>query len=67
MDIERLDPRRNAYREDLADERLHGRVEAERFVTGENRRVKRASVALRVKPDHELGLATELRLGDLHP
>ena len=64
MDIERLDPRRNAYREDLADERLHGRVEAERFVTGENRRVKRASVALRVKPDHELGLATELLYGE---
>ena len=30
-----LDPRLNAFRPDLADEMLRGRIEAERFAAGE--------------------------------
>ena len=50
MEDNRLDPRRHAYRPDLADEKLQGKVEAERFVPGALRRVRRASIALRREP-----------------
>lgn len=64
MEKERLDPRRHAYREDLADERLNGRVEAPRFVGGEPRRVARPSIALRKRPEPSLGFETELLFGE---
>lgn len=64
MQSERLDPRRRAFRPDLADERLKGRVEAARFVAGEKRRVRRASIALRKGPDSSLGFDTELLFGE---
>ncbi len=64
MESERLDPRRHAYREDLADKRLEGRVEAARFVTGELRRVRRASIALRKEPNARVGFETELLFGE---
>ena len=37
--MEKLDPRLNAYRHDLADERLHGKVDAKRFVKGDPARI----------------------------
>lgn len=55
-----LDPRRNAFREDLADEKLRGKVEAANFVAGTARRVRRATTALRRRPDPSLGFDTEL-------
>ena len=64
MASDRLDPRRNAYRDDLADVRLEGKVEAARFVGGERRRVARAAVALRRGPDPTLGFDTELLFGE---
>lgn len=64
MEKDRLDPRRHAYREDIADERLKGRVEAPRFLAGEPRRVSRASIALRRRPEMELGFDTELLFGE---
>ncbi len=42
-----LDRRVNAFRPDLADERLRGRVEAERFVAGTLRRIASASTPIR--------------------
>ena len=39
MTEDRLDPRLNAYRPDLADARLRGKVEATRFVEGTLTRV----------------------------
>jgi cell wall-associated NlpC family hydrolase len=64
MSIASLDPRRNAFRRDLADARLSDKVEAQRYVIGERRRVARASVALRARPDAGLGLDTELLFGE---
>jgi cell wall-associated NlpC family hydrolase len=64
MDSQDLDPRRNAFRADLADERLKEQVEAERFVAGERRQVRRASVASRRRPDPALGFDTELLFGE---
>lgn len=65
MEDKRLDPRRNAYRPDLADEKLRGQVEAERFVAGEPRRVRRASIAVRREPVGTLGFETELLFGEM--
>jgi cell wall-associated NlpC family hydrolase len=51
-----LDPRLHAFRDDLADERLRGRVEARRFVEGRPARVVagRAPVKKSPAPDAEL-------------
>lgn len=65
MEDKRLDPRRHAYRADLADEKLRGQVEAERFVAGEPRRVRRASIAVRREPVGTLGFETELLFGEM--
>ncbi len=59
-----LDPRHHAYREDLADERLLGRVEAPRFVSGTVRQINRPAVALRRRPEPTLGLETEALFGE---
>jgi cell wall-associated NlpC family hydrolase len=64
MESKRLDPRRHAYRADLADERLKELVEAERFVSGARRRVKRASIALRKAPVPSVGFESELLFGE---
>lgn len=64
MNSERLDPRRHAYREDLAAESLRGKVNAPRYVAGELQRVARAAVALRRAPDPTLGFDTELVFGE---
>ncbi|WP_329610492.1 C40 family peptidase [Jiella pelagia] len=61
---ETLDARLNAFRPDLADARLKGRVEASRFVEGEERRVAAAIAPLRRRPEHDAPLDTELLMGE---
>jgi cell wall-associated NlpC family hydrolase len=65
MSSDDLDPRRHAYRPDLAAEHLRTRVAAERYETGTPHRVARASAALRRKPDGCLGFDTELLFGEV--
>jgi cell wall-associated NlpC family hydrolase len=59
-----LDPRRNAFRADLAAKSLEGVVRAERYVAGEPAFVVRAMVPLRKLPDPERGFETEALFGD---
>jgi cell wall-associated NlpC family hydrolase len=58
------DPRRNAYREDLADIRLRGQVEAAHFAPGVVRQVQRALVPMRSSPEVSASLSTELLFGE---
>ncbi|EJK79291.1 NlpC/P60 family protein [Rhizobium sp. AP16] len=59
-----LDHRLNAFRPDLAEASLRGRVEAERFVEGTRAQVTVPVVALRPQPDLARGIDTELLLGE---
>jgi cell wall-associated NlpC family hydrolase len=59
-----LDRRRNAYRTDLADSRLEGKVGAARFVDGNPGQVIYPSVPLRKTPDVTHGLETEALYGE---
>ncbi len=59
-----LDRRLHAFRPDLADISLKGRVEAERFVAGEAARITQPVVGLRPKPEAGSGIDTELLLGE---
>ncbi|CAN7527433.1 NlpC/P60 family protein [Rhizobium rhizogenes] len=59
-----LDRRLNAYRPDLAEASLQGKVEAERFVEGSKAQVVVPVVALRPQPDLARGIDTELLLGE---
>ena len=59
-----LDPRRNAFRKDLAAKSLEGAVKAERYVVGEPAFVVRASVPLRKTPDATRGFETEALFGE---
>ncbi len=63
--MEKLDPRLNAFRGDLADSRLKGQVQAKNFVGGDITTVVEPRVALRSKPDLTAGFSTEALLGDL--
>ncbi len=65
MTEERLDPRINPYRPDLANSRLRGRVAATRFVDGMLKRVRVPSVPLRAKPGAGTPYASELFCGEL--
>ncbi len=58
------DPRRHAYRGDLAAEPLRGLVEARRFVKGEPRQVSAPSLPLRREPRFDARLDTEVLLGE---
>ena len=58
------DPRLTAARPDLADARLRGRVEAERYVDGRPRRVRDASAPLRRAPRPDAPLDTEAQRGE---
>ncbi len=62
--MNRLDPRLNAYRPDLADIRLADKVHAEKFVEGDITCVIEPRVALRSKPDLTAGFISEALLGD---
>lgn len=59
-----LDPRRNAYRPDLADEALRSKVKAERYVTGEPATILRSSVPLRKEPVVTAAFETEALFGE---
>lgn len=59
-----LDRRLHAYRPDLAEAGLEGKVEAERFVSGTTARVCVPVVALRPQPDFARGIDTELLYGE---
>lgn len=59
-----LDPRRHAYREDLAAEALRGRVTAPRYVAGEVRQVVHASTPVRARPDARESWTTEALFGE---
>ena len=59
-----LDRRLNAFRPDLADARLAGRVEADRFVEGVPHRVTAASAPLRRSAAVTAPLETELVAGE---
>jgi cell wall-associated NlpC family hydrolase len=59
------DPRRHAYRHDLAAEPLRGRVASRRFVKGEPRQVVAPSLPLRREPRFDANLDTEALRGEL--
>lgn len=60
----RPDPRRHAYRADLADVKLRGLIEAERYVPGEARQVTAPSLPLRREPRFDSILDTEALHGE---
>jgi cell wall-associated NlpC family hydrolase len=59
-----LDRRLNAYRADLAEERLKGLVEAETFTKGTAGRVSVPLADLRPHPDGNVGIDSQLLLGE---
>lgn len=59
-----LDPRRHAFRPDLADAALAGKVDAARFVEPSLRRVASPTAALRRRPQADAPLDTEAVCGD---
>ena len=59
-----LDRRLNAFRPDLAEAALKGKVEAERFIEGSSARVTVPVIALRPRPDLASGIDTELLMGE---
>ncbi|KAB2732154.1 NlpC/P60 family protein [Brucella intermedia] len=59
-----LDRRLNAYRPDLADERLTGQVEAARFAAGTPMQVSATVVDLRGEPRMDSGPQTQMIFGD---
>ncbi|MGV4793563.1 NlpC/P60 family protein [Rhizobium sp. F40D2] len=59
-----LDRRLHAYRPDLAEAGLEGKVEASRFVEGAPARIGVPVVGLRPEPDLARGIDTELLLGE---
>lgn len=59
-----LDPRRNAFRPDLAAKSLTGEISARRFVEGVAGQIVRASVPVRKSPDASRGLETEALFGE---
>jgi len=63
--VSMLDRRLNAYRPDLADERLSGKVEASRFTTGTLMQVSAAVVDLRSEPRPDSGPQTQIIFGDM--
>ncbi|MFC0244802.1 NlpC/P60 family protein [Falsochrobactrum ovis] len=59
-----LDQRLNAYRPDLADQRLEGQIEADRFVRGISMRVSAPVLDIRADPRPDSGLQTQAIYGD---
>jgi len=59
-----FDRRLNAYRPDLAEASLKGKVEAERFVEGTPARISVPVAPLRPVPDLARGIDTELLMGE---
>jgi cell wall-associated NlpC family hydrolase len=63
--VSMLDRRLNAYRPDLADERLSGKVEASRFTAGTLMQVSASVVDLRSEPRPDSGPQTQIIFGDM--
>jgi cell wall-associated NlpC family hydrolase len=59
-----LDPRRNAFRPDLAAKSLEGVVKAERYVSGDPAIVVRTAAPLRKSPDASSAFQTEALFGE---
>lgn len=59
-----LDRRLNVFRSDLADEKLQGAVQADRFVSGSPAQVVVPVIGLRPTPDLVAGIDTELLFGE---
>lgn len=60
-----LDPRVNAFRDDLAASALQNRVRAARYIDGEPRQVAAPSIFLRTAPKFDAPIATEALSGEL--
>lgn len=60
----KLDPRRNAFRPDVAALSLRGQVIAPRYVPGSLRQIVRPAVPLRREPSAALGFETEALYGE---
>ncbi len=60
----KLDPRLHAWRPDLADEVLRGRVTAPRFVAGAPHHVASAALSLRTDPSPQARQGSELLFGE---
>ncbi len=60
-----LDPRRHAYRPDLAALSLRGQIVSPRYAPGTIRQVNKPAVPLRREPSAALGLETEALFGEL--
>jgi cell wall-associated NlpC family hydrolase len=60
-----LDPRRNAYRRDLAAEALRGKIEASSYAAGEMRQVVHSAAPLRAEPNALASWTTEALFGEL--
>jgi len=59
-----FDPRLHVLREDLADARLKGRVQSRKFVEGEAMRITAAVADIKIKPEIQAPLMSQLLLGD---
>lgn len=59
-----LDRRLHAFRPDLADKRLEGRVKAAKFVEGSTSQIRAPIAPMRKAPDAALGLDNEALLGE---
>lgn len=59
-----LDRRLNAFRPDLADARLKGRVKADRFIQGRKAQIVAPVLDLRNAPHEDAGLDSQLLFGD---
>lgn len=62
---ESLDPRLNAFRDDLADAALEGRVEAARFVEGRPAQVRMGAASLRRAPELDAPQDSQLLSGEM--
>jgi cell wall-associated NlpC family hydrolase len=60
-----LDPRRNAYREDLASEQLRGKVKAQNYSAGWARQIVYPATPLRAQPDARQTWTTEALYGEV--
>ncbi len=59
-----LDRRLHAYRDDLADEKLQGKIKADNYVAGELYHINGPIADLRPEPDLDAGIDTQLLFGD---
>lgn len=62
---EKLDPRRHAFRGDLAAESLRGRIDAPRYAKGIDHQVIHAVIPMRREPEAIAGIATEALFGEI--